>query len=95
MGQERKTVIYRGTVQGVGFRWQASRALKAVAVTGYVRNLWDGTVELVVEGTPDAVREAMGAIDDALGHLVRDRTELTAKATGEFRGFKIRRQFPL
>lgn len=54
----RKHVIVRGTVQGVGFRyWTRAEALR-LGVTGWVRNRLDGTVEVEVEGTAEAV-EAM------------------------------------
>ena len=88
---ERRMVRYRGNVQGVGFRWQAARALKGVAVTGYVMNLPDGSVELVVEGAPNAVRDAAARIESALGTYIRDRSEAVCDATGEFRSFAIRR----
>jgi len=88
---ERRVVIYRGRVQGVGFRWQALRALEGVAVVGYVRNAVDGSVELVVEGAPEATREATARIDSALGHLIRRQTATILPATGEFAEFAIRR----
>lgn len=42
--------ICHGRVQGVGFRYRASRAARALELTGYVRNLYDGTVELELQG---------------------------------------------
>jgi len=91
MDHERVTVIYSGTVQGVGFRWQTTRALKEAVVTGFVRNRSDGAVELVVEGSPEAIRDAMARVESALGHLIADQTESTSPATGEFADFRIRR----
>jgi acylphosphatase len=55
----RKHVIYRGRVQGVGFRYTAQTIAKEVGVAGYVRNLPDRTVELVVEGTPEKVEAVL------------------------------------
>lgn len=55
----RKHVIYRGRVQGVGFRYTAQTIAKEVGVAGYVRNLPDRTVELVVEGTPEQVEAVL------------------------------------
>jgi len=91
MALERRIVNYAGNVQGVGFRWKVTHAVQSMAVTGYVRNLRDGTVELVLEGAPDAIREALAAVDSALRRHIRDRTESTAEATGEFPDFGIRR----
>lgn len=48
-------VIVHGRVQGVGYRDAAVQAAFELAVTGWVRNRAQGTVEIVVQGTPDAV----------------------------------------
>jgi acylphosphatase len=53
----------RGRVQGVGFRWFVMRAAGRLGLEGYVRNLPDGTVEVVARGT----REAMDELDQVLG----------------------------
>ncbi|MCU1545833.1 MAG: acylphosphatase [Homoserinimonas sp.] len=47
----RKHVIVRGVVQGVGFRWNTRHEARRLGVTGYARNLADGTVEVEVEGS--------------------------------------------
>ena len=49
-------VFYEGNVQGVGFRWTVRDAAKGFDVTGWVRNLPDGRVELQVTGEEDEVR---------------------------------------
>jgi len=53
-----RRVIVRGTVQGVGFRYAAVAAAERLNITGWVRNRGDGTVEMLLEGSEDAV-EAM------------------------------------
>ncbi|MHC4847313.1 MAG: acylphosphatase [Planctomycetota bacterium] len=88
---QRKTVIYRGHVQGVGFRWRVVRALEHLAVTGYVRNLPDGTVELVLEGRPEETRAATMRVEELLKEYIRDHLERVDDATGEFAAFGIRR----
>lgn len=45
----------QGRVQGVGYRWFARDAATARGVAGWVRNRRDGSVEAVLQGTPDAV----------------------------------------
>ena len=87
----RRRVIYRGAVQGVGFRWTAMRAASGGAVTGYVRNLADGGVELVAEGEAAEVAALVAEIEERLREYIgRSETEDSA-ATGEFGGFEIRR----
>jgi acylphosphatase len=50
-----RRAIVSGNVQGVGFRFFASRAAREFGVTGWVRNLPDGSVETFAEGEEDAV----------------------------------------
>ena len=56
-------IVYRGHVQGVGFRWQVKNVSKSFGVTGFVRNLSDGTVELWVEGEKAEAREMIDAVE--------------------------------
>jgi acylphosphatase len=55
MSEKRVRVIVRGYVQGVGFRANCARRAEALGVTGWVRNLWDGSVEALFEGDAAAV----------------------------------------
>ena len=48
----REHIIFRGRVQGVGFRYQAMLAARTYGLTGWAENLSDGTVEMEVQGTP-------------------------------------------
>ncbi|MGF1474051.1 MAG: acylphosphatase [Geminicoccaceae bacterium] len=50
-----KRLVIHGRVQGVWFRAWTVKAAYALGVTGWVRNLSDGTVEAHVEGSPEAV----------------------------------------
>ncbi len=47
----RQRLVFHGDVQGVGFRWHARMAAEALGVTGWVRNEWDGTVTMELQGT--------------------------------------------
>jgi acylphosphatase len=49
--------IVKGRVQGVGFRYFAIRAARHLRVVGTVRNMPDGSVEAIAEGTPEALSE--------------------------------------
>ena len=47
----RQHIIFSGRVQGVGFRWHVSNFARLEGLTGWVRNLDDGTVEMEVQGS--------------------------------------------
>jgi len=55
----RVRMIAEGLVQGVGFRWFVARRAGAMGVRGYVRNLYDGSVELEAEGDRSLLEELM------------------------------------
>jgi acylphosphatase len=55
METRRIQVVISGRVQGVAFRANCQHQANALGVTGWVRNLWDGSVEALLEGSPEAV----------------------------------------
>jgi len=57
VAQVTKRFVIEGMVQGVGMRMFISRAAKAAGLTGYVKNLSDGTVEVVARGTPQKIEK--------------------------------------
>ncbi|NIA22063.1 MAG: acylphosphatase [Anaerolineaceae bacterium] len=85
----RRRLIYRGTVQGVGFRWTARRLASGFEVTGTVRNCADGTVELVVEGAAAEVRAFCAAVRERMADYIHDTRVSESPATGEFASFEI------
>jgi acylphosphatase len=88
----RMHVFYSGFVQGVGFRYTAKSVAAGFEVTGLVRNLVDGRVELAAEGEKAELEAFRQAIREAgLGHFIRDEQASWSEATGEFRGFEIAR----
>lgn len=48
-----------GRVQGVSFRYYTQRRARELGLVGYVRNLWEGTVEIVAEGPREALEELL------------------------------------
>lgn len=58
----RKKIIFRGEVQGVGFRFRARSAAEHFGATGWVRNEYDGTVSMEIQGTEAQIAEVIRAI---------------------------------
>ena len=87
---QRREVYYRGTVQGVGFRYTTQRIAAGFQVTGYVKNLSDGRVVLVVEGGITELDRFLSAVVREMGHFIDDVQGTVGPATGEFRRFQIR-----
>ena len=88
---ERITAVARGRVQGVGYRHFVSECAHATGVHGYVRNLADGTVEIVGESSPASLDEFIRlahARDDPYIH-VEEITVKRCPGTGEFHGFRV------
>lgn len=59
----RQHMYISGDVQGVGFRYRAYHAAQRLGLTGYVRNLYDGRVELEVQGDRELISRLLGEID--------------------------------
>ena len=79
-------VLYSGRVQGVGFRYTTKTVAMGFEVTGTVRNLPDGRVELVAEGARDELQAFAEAIREAgLDSCIRHEETSWSGATGEFR----------
>jgi acylphosphatase len=81
---------YSGRVQGVGFRYTARNIAMRFNVTGYVRNLPDGRVELVMEGPREEIEQMIAAIADRMSGHIRQVDTSILPANGEFSHFQIR-----
>lgn len=80
---------YTGTVQGVGFRFTARGLAQRFVVTGYVRNLPDGTVEVVACGEESEVEAYFGALGNRMADYISDRSRQVLPAE-HFDTFDIR-----
>jgi acylphosphatase len=90
MNRDRIHIQYSGHVQGVGFRYAVKSVAAGFEITGTVRNLLDGRVELIAEGLREELEAFRKAIPEAgLEHFIRDEQMSWGEATGEFRGFEI------
>ena len=85
MGRELREVWYSGHVQGVGFRYTVLALARRSDVTGYVRNLPDGRVHLVVEGDVHELDEFLEALAERMQGYIRDT--LHGPSTGDWGSF--------
>ena len=89
MNRVRYQVIFSGRVQGVGFRYTSKQVAGRFDVTGWVKNLPDRTVQMVVEGSPRELDSYLNAVGAETYGRVTDRKTQRKTATGEFSGFEI------
>jgi acylphosphatase len=87
----RLRLIVTGRVQGVGFRFAAWDEAAALGLTGWVRNLASGEVEIVAEGRDDRLRVLAAWANQGPGAArVTSVREDWAPHTGEFLEFRVR-----
>ena len=67
-----KHIIFKGRVQGVGFRYSAQRTASSYQLTGWVRNLPDGSVEMFAQGTLEEVDACISDIQQSFAGYIRD-----------------------
>jgi len=87
---KRLHAYYSGSVQGVGFRFTAERLALGLGLTGWVRNLRDGRVEVLCEGPESALKEFSEKVNNIFKEYIRDNDIEWSEAMGEFDGFDIR-----
>ena len=67
-----KHIIFKGHVQGVGFRYTSLRAASRNQLTGWVRNLPDGSVEMLAQGQSQDIDDCINDITESFGRYVRE-----------------------
>ncbi|HNV85714.1 MAG TPA: acylphosphatase [Candidatus Omnitrophota bacterium] len=88
---KRLEILFGGTVQGVGFRYATERIAAHFNVTGYVRNLPSGKVEVIAEGTETELKDFLTAVRESeMARYIRDVRPEWSPPTGEFKFFGIR-----
>lgn len=88
--KRRLHVYYEGSVHGVGFRFTAERIASQLKLTGWVKNLPDGRVELIAEGDKDLLCVLLENIKGSMrGYITRDAV-LWQEHKDEYRSFDIR-----
>jgi len=85
-----REVYYSGRVQGVGFRAAAVEIARDYPVTGWVKNLDDGRVQLLVEGKEEDVKKFLDAVRKRWKWNIEKEDAEEKKPTGEYKTFSIR-----
>lgn len=88
--EKRIHLIVFGVVQGVGFRFAVRNLADSIGVNGYVRNLHDGSVEVVAEGREEVLKRMIKEIRDFNFTQVKKVEEKWLEAKNEFNEFEIR-----
>ncbi len=88
---QRVRIIVKGRVQGVYYRYNARLTAQALGLSGWARNLPDGSVEILCEGPSDQIR----ALSEwcrigPRGAFVEEVATRAEEYTGEFSSFEIR-----
>jgi acylphosphatase len=87
---QRREILFSGNVQGVGFRYTTQRIAAGYAVTGFVRNLRNGGVQVVAEGPAEELDGFVSTLQTRMQRFIRCVTVDNLAATGEFSHFEIR-----
>ena len=89
--KKRLHVYYSGTVQGVGFRFTTERIAVSLGLQGWVKNLFNGKVEIICEGEePDLVLFLGKARNGPMKRYITGADVDWQEATGEFKDFTVR-----
>lgn len=86
----REHYVFYGRVQGVGFRYRAKYVANGLRITGWVRNDWDGTVEMEAQGTLEQLNQMLKLINQGTYIQVEDLHRKTIPLDREERGFRVR-----
>ncbi len=83
-------VFYSGQVQGGGFRFTTRQLARNMGITGWVRNLRDGRVELVAQAGEQTLKDFLSRIEQYCRRYIQDTDISWEEPQGEFRDFGMR-----
>ena len=89
MSKIAKQVIFKGRVQGVGFRYTTHRAASRYDLTGYVKNCSDGSVEALFQGTEPNIQACLGDVKEAFGGYLREIDSTDQPVNSRYYDFRI------
>lgn len=85
----RAHVMFSGTVQGVGFRFTVQRQALSLDLKGWVKNLPNGSVELLVEGPKEKIEKLCQNIEEYFDGYIRNKDIQFTPAQEKFENFQI------
>lgn len=88
--KKRVSVTYNGRVHSVGFRYTAERLALSRAITGFVRNVPDGTVEIVAEGEETEIKDFLSSLEAEMKGHIHSSNVSWLPFSGEFPDFSIK-----
>ena len=77
-------------MQGVGFRFTAQEVASNFRVAGYVKNLTNGNVEVLVEGEESEAQKFIESLETKMAYFIRGKEQTVGEGLGKFKGFSIR-----
>ncbi len=83
--------VFQGRVQGVGFRFRTATIARRHAVTGFVRNLPGGDVQMIVDGVPSVVEAFISDVQQQMKHYINEVTRQEVPLDQPLLSFEIRR----
>ena len=89
----RKRLVFCGRVQGVGFRWRARAAAQGAGATGWVRNNYDGSVTMELQGSDTQIDRVVQSLDHDRYIRIDSLEARTIPVDPEERGFETRDDF--
>jgi len=83
-------IRFTGIVQGVGFRYTTRHVANNLGLTGWVRNMNDGSVEAVAEGEEERVKQLIDSLEERFRSYINNTETTWADPTDEFTVFDVR-----
>ena len=91
MSEITEQILFSGRVQGVGFRYTTQRIATGLPLRGFVRNLPDRRVEVIVTGSASSIQRLVAELREYFGTGITDIDRQIIEAPEIFEGFEVRR----
>ncbi len=88
-GMTQVHIFYSGTVQGVGFRFTTQELASGLGLNGWVRNLSDGRVEILVEGRQSVIEQLIQELDGHFKGYIKNKEIDFSPHQSQFKDFRI------